>query len=208
MKKTRRSWLSRSALLLFSLLLAELSLRFLGLAIPEVHALTGPRRGMTRVIPHPVLGVVGNPEFFEHDDRGFRNAATVHRARIVTLGDSNTYGTSVEAGHAWPAVLARELGVPVYNMGLGGYGAAHNAETLATALHLSPDLVIFALYAGNDFYDDFRFALKNDRLATIISSRAAEDASRLEQDSSLVNEVEFLFRTVRGYVLDSSDPNM
>lgn len=160
--------------------------------------MTGPRRGMTRVIPHPVLGVVGNPGFFEHDERGFRNASTVHKAQIVALGDSHTYGTSVEAGDAWPAVLARELGVPVYNMGLGGYGAAHNTENLATALDLSPDLVIFALYPGNDFYDDFRFALHNDRLATIISSQAADDAWRLEQDSSLVDEVEFLFRTVVG----------
>ena len=85
--------------------------------------MTGPRRGMTSVIPHPVLGVVGNPEFSEHDERGFRNAATVERARIVALGDSHTYGTSVEAGHAWPAALARELGVRVYSMRLGGYGA-------------------------------------------------------------------------------------
>ncbi len=188
-------WLSRSALLFCSLLLAELSLRILGLAIPQVHALTGPRREMTRVIPHPVLGVVGNPEFLEHDDRGFRNAATVHRARIVTLGDSNTYGTGVEVGHAWPAVLAWELGVSVYNMGLGGYGAAHNAENLATALDLSPDLVIFALYFGNDFYDDFRFALKTDRLATIISSQMAENAIKLEQESSLADDVQFLFRS-------------
>ena len=188
-------WFSRIALVLFSLLVAELALRLLGLAIPQIHALTGPRRVASRVIQHPVLGVVGNPDFFEHDDRGFRNATTLSSAPIVALGDSHTYGTSVEAGRAWPAVLARKLGSSVYNMGMGGYGAAHNVENLPMALDLDPDLVIFALYFGNDFYEDFQFAVRNDLLATIISSQAAADASRLEEDGPLADQVDFLYRS-------------
>ena len=186
-------WLSRLALLLLSLLLAELSLRALGLAIPRIHALTGPRRTMTRLIPQPVLGSGGNPEFPEHDERGFRNSSALHRAQIVALGDSQTYGTSGRAEHAWPAVLERKRGTAVYNMGLGGYGAAHNVENLATALGLNPDFVIFALYFGNDFADDFRFALSNGRLSTIISLQAVEKVAGLERESPLADEVRFLF---------------
>ncbi|MEJ2239584.1 MAG: hypothetical protein P8X82_14905, partial [Gemmatimonadales bacterium] len=172
-----------SALLLFiSLSIAELSLRLLGLAIPEVDALIGPRRDMTRVIPHPLLGHVGNPEFFEHDARGFRNKRSVDRAHVVALGDSHTYGTGVDAADAWPSVLARQLDEVVYNMGLGGYGAAHNAENVMTALSLKPEHVVFALYPGNDFYDDFRFAMRNGRLAALTSVEEAEKAAALERD--------------------------
>jgi hypothetical protein len=79
-------------------------------------------------------------------------------------------------------------------MGLGGYGGAHNLENLSMALDLSPDVVVFALYFGNDFYDDFRFALDNDRLSDVVPKQRVDDVVALERQNPLADEVDFLFR--------------
>jgi lysophospholipase L1-like esterase len=191
-------WLSGAGLLLFSLLIAELSLRVLGLAIPQVYVLTGPKKSTEMLVPHPVLGYAGNPDFPEHDERGFRNTTALRQAHVVTLGDSQTYGTSARTDHAWPAVLGRLSKTPVYNMGLGTYGAAHSAENIATALELDPELVVFALYFGNDFYDDFRFALANGLLSTLISIEAVNEVTALENKKTLAEEIDFLFARTSG----------
>jgi len=70
---------------------------------------------MTRVIPHPVLGVVETRSSLSMMTGAF---ATPSRS---TGPRSSRWATptSVRATQAWPAVLARELGDTLYNMGLG-----------------------------------------------------------------------------------------
>ena len=67
--------------------------------------------------------------------------------RIVTIGDSFTFGDGVDDEQAWPARLERMLsGVEVINFGTGGYGMGQvilSFEELAS--RLEPDFVILGL---------------------------------------------------------------
>jgi lysophospholipase L1-like esterase len=128
------------------------------------------------------------------DARGFRNPAAANVATVVALGDSHTYGSGVDLEEAWPSVLSARLGADVYNMALPGYGAARNYANLPVALDLKPELVVFALYFGNDFYEDFRFALENDQLADYASPRQLAQILELESKKNIADEVRYLFR--------------
>ena len=132
-------------------------------------------------------------EWREHDARGFRNASALDSTAIVALGDSHTYGTSVSSKEAWPSILSARLGEDVYNMGLGGYGPARNNDNLPTAIELKPRWIIFGLYFGNDFYDDFQFAQKNGRLSEFASDDVLREISELEKQRTIAEEVGFLF---------------
>ena len=125
---------------------------------------------------------------------------------MVALGDSQTYGTGVGRGAAWPARLSGLIGEPVYNMGLGGYGATHANENLATALSLEPELVVFALYFGNDFYDDYRFAMSNGLLRDFVSERDLRSIELLEEQEPIKEKAAALFDMGRGNEEAEKDP--
>ena len=74
----------------------------------------------------PGSGTSGNPATSDHDDWGFRNPERPSKPWVVALGDSQTYGTNVTREKAWPAVVERHTGKPVYNMAVAGYGPAHS----------------------------------------------------------------------------------
>jgi hypothetical protein len=112
--------------------------------------------GDPRRVPDPILGARPNPAWAGHDAAGFRNVRRLDAARVVALGDSQTYGTGVEMEQAWPQQLGAVLGDPVYNMGFPGYGPAHSLVFMDDALTLSPEVVVCTLYAGNDLFDGFR----------------------------------------------------
>ena len=112
--------------------------------------------GDPRRIPDPVLGARPNPAWPAHDAAGFRNERRLDSARVVALGDSQTYGTGVEMEQAWPQQLGTLLGDAVYNMGFPGYGPVHSLVFMEDALALSPEVVVCTLYAGNDLFDGFR----------------------------------------------------
>ncbi len=78
--------------------------------------------------------------------------------RVAVLGDSFTAGEEVEDGyefHAlWEERLPARLGFPVefINFGVGGIGPWKELQTYhLRARHYRPDLVVLALYWGNDF---------------------------------------------------------
>jgi hypothetical protein len=80
--------------------------------------------------------------------------------RIVIIGDSFTFGPSVHEEHLYTNVLERALAgrtvrpVEVVNLGVTGYGVHQEHAVLEEegfALH--PDLVIEALYLGNDLQE-------------------------------------------------------
>lgn len=129
----------------------------------------------------------------EHDDRGFRNPSALDSATVVALGDSHTYGSSVSSKETWPSILSARLGEDVYNMGLGGLGPAKNDVNLSIAIELNPKLIVFGLYFGNDFYDDFQFAQKNGKLSEYASDEVLSEISELENHRTIAEEVGFLF---------------
>lgn len=79
--------------------------------------------------------------------------------RVLVLGDSFTFGTGVEDGETYPALLADALsraGAPAegLNAGIGGYGLP---DEVAWYEHygraLQPDLVVLGIFTGNDLQD-------------------------------------------------------
>jgi len=80
------------------------------------------------------------------------------RRRVVTLGDSNTYGVMVEREQAYPRVLERlwndEQPVPleVLNLGYPGTNSSHVRKQLGRVLvELQPDLII-VMVGANDLW--------------------------------------------------------
>ena len=133
--------------------------------------------------------------WWEYDSRGFRNPTALDSATIVALGDSHTRGTSVNADKTWPRKLSAKLGEDIYNMALGGYGPVRNNDNLSIAMGLNPSWVIFGLYFGNDFYDDFRLLQKKGDLSKYASADVLSEISELENHKTIAEEVGHLFVT-------------
>lgn len=83
--------------------------------------------------------------------------------RVLVLGDSFTAGHGVEEIDAFPSLLSRYLQgntshtghIRVINAGVPGFGTIHEVgllKKLADILH--PDLVVLALFVGNDIRDN------------------------------------------------------
>ncbi len=85
--------------------------------------------------------------------------------RIITLGDSYTFGQGVELNETYPKILERLLNerndglkYEVLNFGVGGYNVAEKVEVLSyKAIKFDPDLVIFQ-YLDDDIlnWTEFR----------------------------------------------------
>ena len=106
------------------------------------------------LVPDDRLGHRIAPNSAGHDAWGFRNREVPEHVEIVALGDSLTYGNNAPAKGSWPAILARETGWSVYNMGLGGYGPVQYYELARTrAEELGPAWIIVGLFVGNDVVD-------------------------------------------------------
>ncbi|MCE7870944.1 hypothetical protein DYH09_11265 [bacterium CPR1] len=71
--------------------------------------------------------------------------------RIVLLGDSYTAGHGVEQSEIFADLLEQKLGVEVVNCGVGGWELIHQLHFARAHLaELKPDLVVLALFLGND----------------------------------------------------------
>ncbi|MBI5506101.1 MAG: SGNH/GDSL hydrolase family protein [Deltaproteobacteria bacterium] len=89
----------------------------------------------------------------ETNSLGFRDDAVGPKTtkRILLLGDSFAMGYGVERGEIFADRIERDLGVDVVNAATGGYEIVHQVELLkAYGKSLAPDLVVYALYLGND----------------------------------------------------------
>jgi hypothetical protein len=162
--------LFRAGALILALGLVEAALDLLRWLSPPVEALLGPPGvGVQHTIPDDRLGLRPNPGVPGTDAHGYRNREVPVSAAVVALGDSQTWGTGVEADEAWPRVLERRTGLPVYSLAFGGYGPAHSLELWDDAVALKPDLIIEAFYAGNDLYDAFSFVHVQGRRSDLAS---------------------------------------
>lgn len=138
---------------LYCLVAIELLLWIASAAIPSVGVRLSNRRAEPPFLPHETLGRIGNPAWAEHDPRGFRNEAALDAARIVTLGDSQTWGINAPREQTWPKQLQALLDVPVYNMAVGATGPAYYHHLVEDALELSPEWVLTGFYFGNDLWN-------------------------------------------------------
>lgn len=103
-------------------------------------------------------------EGFVRNSRGFRTPeytwrATAGTRRIVVLGDSFTYSSSmVPYSRMWTTELGRRLGedVEVVNLGVPSIGPRFQLRLWELeGARLDPDLVVLAFFVGNDFTDEF-----------------------------------------------------
>ncbi len=148
------------------LLGGESVLQLLSRLSPRLDILLFPAH---QAVPDEQLGHRPSPFFPGHDRKGFRNERVPEEARVVAIGDSQTYGVSLPAGDAWPRRLERASGWSVYSMAFGGYGPAHGLVLLEEALELRPKAIVFALYSGNDCYDSFHLVHTLGKLADLRS---------------------------------------
>jgi GDSL-like Lipase/Acylhydrolase family len=134
--------------------------RSLGALRPPEYDLAFPR--------HSVVAY-STPEFHVQariNNLGFRGrdvpAPRRTRHRIVTLGDSFTFGWGVDVEDSWPRVLEaslqkRGVDVEVDNLGRPGASPAQYAEVAERAVPLlRPDLVIVALNQADDLAQTVR----------------------------------------------------
>jgi hypothetical protein len=144
------------------------------------------------MIPSERLGMAGNPRHPGLDRNGYRNNEIADSYDIVALGDSHTFGTTVDISEAWPNLLDSSSEYSVYNMGLGGYGTVHSLLLYDDAIKFDPQLIIIGVYFGNDFYDNFRLDFGTDRFS-LLTERERELIERLETEETIAEKVSFLF---------------
>jgi lysophospholipase L1-like esterase len=158
-----------------AILASEASLRLLALASPQVRrVLAATGRPMSRLRESDaLLGLRGNPAHPEHDAHGFRNGREpAGKPWLLALGDSLTYGMNAPYEGAWPRQLSALVHRPVYSMAFGGYGPAHSWLLWDEAMELAPQVVVLAVYDGNDLYDAASLVYSKDAAAALRSGSA------------------------------------
>jgi hypothetical protein len=94
---------------------------------------------------------------FTYDARGYRNSTEMERAEVALLGDSFVEGWYVTDQETTASVLQAELGKPVANLGVAGYGTLQELILLKRETpRLRPAVAVWFFFEGNDFYDDWR----------------------------------------------------
>ena len=70
---------------------------------------------------------------------------------LLTVGDSFTYGYLAAKENTWPSIVARQTGLSVYNVSMGGWGPSQYLCAMKVyGRTLKPKFAIFAVYLGND----------------------------------------------------------
>jgi len=193
------SWFfERILLALFSvaatLLFVEVAVRLVGLEKPPKHL---KPQGM--YLRDPELGHVLAPNIsVMHESAdwvtrvstnsfGFRDREVgpkgPHTFRILSLGDSYTFGYGVEAGDSYPEQLERFLNeragkqprFDVINAGVSGYGTIQEFLQLRRHVEaINPDLVILGFFTGNDFENNLTFLGRFNRKFSGVGGWAAD----------------------------------
>ena len=189
-RRSRPSWKSRVALVVVGLLLplvfAELLLRLAGAILP------GDYQTASFAEAHPEFGRRNRPgagwkktseytSWIEVNSKGLRGAEIDYpkppgEVRILVTGDSFTFAEQVNQQETFAQRLEDRLnaqgGGPTYrvlNAGSNGWATANEAVYLTKeGVRFRPDVVVVALYLGNDISDNFR------RVATVSDAVAAD----------------------------------
>jgi lysophospholipase L1-like esterase len=86
--------------------------------------------------------------------------------RVLAVGDSFTFGQGVQYEQAWPEVVERRFGrsVEVVNAGWSaGSPVGYDRYLASHGMRYEPDLVLVALFVGNDVVEDLAERQAGDR---------------------------------------------
>ena len=152
-------------------LIAEITIRLSSLAKPQFYTYSASR-GWKLAAGASGFQLDEGRAFVRVNRWGYRGpdwtlAKPPATLRVAVLGDSFTEAQQVPEDETFSAVaqrmLTRELGtfahgryasirqVEVMNFGVDGYGTTQELLTLDDAWRFSPDVIVLAFFAGNDF---------------------------------------------------------
>ncbi|MCZ6598891.1 MAG: SGNH/GDSL hydrolase family protein [Planctomycetota bacterium] len=182
-------------------------------------------------------GPTTNPRYVVHDDRfgwryrpgarlrhrttdfdvevaigpsGFREQPSLpgHPPAIVVLGDSLTFGWGVEGDETFASLLEQELDVPVWNLGISGYGTDQQYLLLserpfeeAHGVDFAPRVVI-ATYCGNDVEEVARRVMYGKSKPYYEGPAAAPRLAGVPVPFPLVERWSHLYRSLRRHALE------
>ena len=100
----------------------------------------------------PSKSIMTNGHFKEYifiDKNGFRinsSEENIINPKIITIGDSQTFGHGIPNADTWPSLLAKSTGLSVGNLGVFGYGM-RNYDYLITNLvkNFKPKYLIYGM---------------------------------------------------------------
>ncbi len=130
------------------------------------------------------LPIPGYPEYGMRDDGLDEGAESV----IVVLGDSFTFGSTVEMAETWPELIEeRNPRVDMLNLAAGG-GLTKAVEQYRILRDRLPshDTVIYAMWLGNEFLDNYAFPRGAGRFDELAREHLAETQKRRIQSASYV----------------------
>ena len=180
----------------FVFILVEGTLQLACLVSPTVRWQLNPLRA--GFIEDGERGRRGDPDNPRHDAWGYSNETVPDRADVVVIGDSQTYGTSVQRGQAWPELAAAASGRTVYNMGLPGAGPVQHALALEQALSLGPELLVLGAYLGNDLVDAYRYTYAEPLEHPLVDPGGADRIAAAEAEERLMDRALELFMGANG----------
>lgn len=161
-----------------------------------------------QLINDSILGHAIRPASGGHDAWGFRNRSVPASAKIVTIGDSQTYGASAPAKDSWPSILSELTSWSLYNLSLGGYGPVQYFHLLTRkAVQLSPDVVIVGFYLGNDLLETYELVQNNPhwvKLKRSDSSPLLEPVSSTFVSASPTEDPASFFPSLRTWLAQRS----
>ena len=196
-------WMVCQVMLVFTLGVAELALR-----ATVAHRYISPyqldERYLYELVPgvlyeHRHMAINGGSQLYRVNSQGFRGEelATAAQPRVVIYGDSFIHAEYTALENTLAAQLSDRLTaatggpVEVINGGVAGYGPDQVLRRVQDELEwLEPDLLIVAVFTGNDFGDLLRNKLY-----------------RLDDDGNLVANEYRLSEEIRlNAALEQSDP--
>ena len=119
--------------------------------------------------------------FLNYPEVGFRGNLTRLPVIGVAVGDSFTFGHSVNIEQTWTELLSGMLEKEIINLGVGGYAPPQYTRVLAGwGMPLNPKLVLYAIFQ-NDLDDSYCFTQSRDRDAYFACARQRRPPTAIER---------------------------
>lgn len=186
---------------LAAIVIGELALRMI---LPIVEPKIEVSNTGSLLHPDPILVWRTIPNAPGLDERGFKDPKGMATATMVALGDSHTFGgfsLSTTEDISWPRRLEEILRVPVYNMGVWGYGFAQYAALVNTALELHPKTIVVGVFMGNDVFDTYDVIYHAQGWKDVRDPNFADDIPKTAADEK---KITIPFRSIRDFFRDHS----